>query len=200
MGYLINYRPKPYPPFTANTINITNANINSRYVMNLIIYTEYQVKVAAYNIHGVGAYSNETTVRTAEGRPTAPPTDVTGQPVSGTEIRLTWWPPNPQKINGRNMGYKIDLIGPDGSTRRVVVPANSTGDQLEMQEATVTGLLQAYSYEITVLCFTGAGEGPKSSAITLKTLEGIIFILLTIFHMFDMILWKLPTLNKYTKF
>lgn len=44
---------------------------------------------------------------TLEGHPTAPPDNLAATAVNSTAIRATWNPPNPQFINGRNLGYKV---------------------------------------------------------------------------------------------
>ena len=47
-------------------------------------------------------------MRTKEGIPTAPPTDVVATAETSTAIRIEWNPPDPQQINGINMVSEWD--------------------------------------------------------------------------------------------
>ena len=77
----------------------------------LIVFQEYEISVAAYNQKGVGVYSNNILVRTQEGKPTMPPSNVAIIPVNSTAIKLTWLPPDSQFLNGNNLGYKVRTHG-----------------------------------------------------------------------------------------
>jgi protein sidekick len=39
--------------------------------------------------------------------PEAPPVNVRAEPLNSTAVQVWWKPPDPQKINGINQGYKI---------------------------------------------------------------------------------------------
>lgn len=39
--------------------------------------------------------------------PEAPPIDVIARPINSTSVQVWWKPPDPQKINGINQGYKL---------------------------------------------------------------------------------------------
>lgn len=43
--------------------------------------------------------------------PEAPPTNVKVKSINSTAIHVFWKPPNPQKINGINQGYKLQVSG-----------------------------------------------------------------------------------------
>lgn len=73
----------------------------------LIIWKDYEIQVAAYNIKGVGVYTRSIRIKTKEGVPAAPPKDVEALAVSSTSIKVSWKPPDPWMINGINQGYKI---------------------------------------------------------------------------------------------
>eukprot|EP00058_Branchiostoma_floridae_P010217 XP_002595705.1 hypothetical protein BRAFLDRAFT_200669 [Branchiostoma floridae] len=51
----------------ADERNITDPSATSYVLDGLIVFTEYEIRIAAYNIEGVGVYSNPITQRTAEG-------------------------------------------------------------------------------------------------------------------------------------
>ena len=105
-GYVIRYMPSGYPDSTISYEMLDDLS-NLFILTGLIIFTEYELSVAAYNAEGVGVYSDITTVRTQEGSPTQPPRNVLATAVSSTSIRIQWLPPDPQHINGINQGYKV---------------------------------------------------------------------------------------------
>jgi hypothetical protein len=39
--------------------------------------------------------------------PEAPPVNVRAEPLTSTAVQVWWKPPDPQKINGINQGYKL---------------------------------------------------------------------------------------------
>lgn len=44
---------------------------------------------------------------TLEGRPTAPPENLSAVALNSTTLEASWTPPNQQFINGYNLGYKV---------------------------------------------------------------------------------------------
>ena len=176
LGYLIKFKPSGYPDTTENTVNITNFNTKQYILEDLIIFQEYLIAIAAYNAKGVGVYSDYTRARTLEGRPASPPTDLTGTAISSTAITLEWMPPNPQKINGINQGYKIDRedLDSNGVVARIVVPSN-TSNMEGLQRYTMMNLKKFNFYSMTVLCYTNVGDGPKSLEISVQTKEDGMF-------------------------
>lgn len=109
-GYMVRYKPSGYPDSTLTYENITSPLTLMKEMTGLIVFTEYEISVAAYNVKGVGVYSDTIQIRTQEGIPTQPPRNVEGQAVSSTSIKLTWLPPDPQYINGINQGYKVSPV------------------------------------------------------------------------------------------
>ena len=39
--------------------------------------------------------------------PEAPPVNIRAEPLNSTAVQVWWKPPDPQKINGLNQGYKL---------------------------------------------------------------------------------------------
>ncbi|OBS71170.1 hypothetical protein A6R68_00294 [Neotoma lepida] len=105
--------------------NITDADVNNLLLEDLIIWTNYEIEVAAYNSAGLGVYSSKVTEWTLQGGeqlqpissspvvPTVPPGNVHAEATNSTTIRFTWNAPSPQFINGINQGYKV-VPGPVG--------------------------------------------------------------------------------------
>ena len=138
----------------------------------LHVFQEYEIAVAAYNVMGEGVYSSYIRVRTQEGIPDEPPMNVVAEAVNSTAVVMSWDPPDPQFINGINQGYKIaarETQRPD-DVMRIVIPSD-TSNIYGRQTAHVAGLKKYTDYELTVLCFTSKGDGPETSAVTVRTNE-----------------------------
>lgn len=171
-GYVIRYKPQGYPDSTLEHANVTNSNVNTYKLNQLIVFQEYEISVAAYNEKGVGVYSQYVRTRTQEGRPTAPPVNVEAQPVNSTAIQLTWNPPDPQYINGINQGYVIEATrNHENTPEKVIRIPSDTSNMLGKQKGYITQLKKFTDYKISLSCFTSKGQGPKTEPITIKTLE-----------------------------
>ncbi|XP_021701131.1 protein sidekick isoform X3 [Aedes aegypti] len=180
LGYIIRYRLFGYNASPWNYRNITNEAQRNYLIQELITWKDYIVQIAAYNNMGVGVYTEGAKIKTKEGVPEAPPTNVRVSALNSTAIRVWWKPPNPQQINGINQGYKIqawryEII--DGeeheSEAKVLTVPPSLLDPLAEQDTVVTGLDKFTTYNITVLCFTDPGDGERSYPVEVKTKEDV---------------------------
>ncbi|XP_055601340.1 protein sidekick isoform X2 [Uranotaenia lowii] len=180
LGYIIRYRLFGYNASPWNYRNITNEAQRNYLIQELITWKDYIVQIAAYNNMGVGVYTEGAKIKTKEGVPEAPPTNVRVKPVNSTAIRVWWKPPNPQQINGINQGYKIQawryeiIDGEEHETeaKMMTVPP-SLLDPLAEQDTVMTGLDKFTAYNVTVLCFTDPGDGERSYPIEVKTKEDV---------------------------
>ncbi|KPM09144.1 sidekick-like protein, partial [Sarcoptes scabiei] len=183
-GYIVRYKLAGYAEHTPwYTYNVTNSAQMSCLLEDLIVWQNYQIQVAAYNEMGIGAYSSSIFVRTKEGPPASPVRSLEAEAINSTAIRVVWMPPDPQLINGINQGYKIQAWFSKNSTRKtadtdyetntlfsvavleqpakeMIVPP-SPFQQDGLQHAIINGLEPYTNYDITVLCFTSAGDGPR---------------------------------------
>ncbi|XP_058443922.1 protein sidekick isoform X5 [Malaya genurostris] len=178
LGYIIRYRLYGYNASPWNYRNITNEAQRNYLIQELITWKDYIVQIAAYNNMGVGVYTEGAKIKTKEGIPEAPPTNVRVKPLNSTAIRIWWKPPNPQQINGINQGYKIQawryeiIDGEEHETesKMITVPP-SLLDPLAEQNTIMSGLDKFTIYNVTVLCFTDPGDGERSFPIEVKTKE-----------------------------
>ncbi|XP_059222213.1 protein sidekick isoform X2 [Stomoxys calcitrans] len=180
LGYIIRYRLYGYNNVPWMYQNITNEAQRNYLIQELITWKDYVVQIAAYNNMGVGVYNEGAKIKTKEGVPEAPPTNVKVKALNSTAVKVTWTPPNPQQINGINQGYKLQawrtqLV--DGEEREIeekmmTVPP-SLLDPLAEQSAILSGLEKFQDYNITVLCFTDPGDGVRSFRIPVKTKEDV---------------------------
>ncbi|XP_013182226.1 PREDICTED: protein sidekick isoform X2 [Papilio xuthus] len=178
LGYVIRYRLRGYDNSPWTYQNITNEAQRNYLIQDLITWKDYNVQIAAYNDKGVGVFSESYPIKTKEGVPEAAPDSVRCEAFNSTAITVWWTPPNPQKINGINQGYKIQAwrweASENGNVEQKIVsiPPNLL-DPLTEQAAIIAGLDKFTEYNISVLCFTEPGDGPKSDYVLVRTKEDI---------------------------
>ncbi|WAQ96469.1 SDK-like protein [Mya arenaria] len=144
LGYAIRYKPTGYLWETSSQKrNVTQLPTGNPYyeLTNLAYFTPYDIQIAAYNIKGIGVYSGTIT--------------------NSTAIHVTWTPPNSQNLNGRNLGYKVVYKVKDSADlpMTLTVPHN-VSNPIGTQMVYLTNLHKFTEYVISVLCFTGGGDGP----------------------------------------
>uniref|UniRef100_A0A672MFG4 Sidekick cell adhesion molecule 2 n=1 Tax=Sinocyclocheilus grahami TaxID=75366 RepID=A0A672MFG4_SINGR len=141
-GYIIRYCLSGLP-VDCQMKNITNPDQTNLLLEDLIIWTNYEIEVAAYNGAGQGVYSPKVTEWTLQGVPTVPPGNVQVDAVNSTTVRFTWSAPSPQQQQNSHcvhVGY-------------------------------ITGLKKFTEYFTCVLCFTTPGDGPRSTPQCIRTHE-----------------------------
>ncbi|XP_058175853.1 protein sidekick [Anopheles ziemanni] len=203
LGYIIRYRLFGYSASPWNYRNITNEAQRNYLIQELITWKDYVIQIAAYNNMGVGAYTDGAKIKTKEGIPEAPPTDVRVVALNSTAVRVWWTPPNPQQINGINQGYKLQAWryerppppgggGGGGGGEEQTASGHSTEgeepvetemkvltvppnllDPLAEQSEVMVGLEKYTAYNVTVLCFTDPGDGERSTPVPVRTLEDV---------------------------
>uniref|UniRef100_A0A8C5LAB4 Sidekick cell adhesion molecule 2 n=1 Tax=Jaculus jaculus TaxID=51337 RepID=A0A8C5LAB4_JACJA len=170
-GYIIRYCLAGLP-VGYQFKNITDADVNNLLLEDLIIWTNYEIEVAAYNSAGLGVYSSKVTEWTLQGVPTVPPGNVFVEAINSTAIRFTWNAPSPQFINGINQGYKLIAWEPQQEEEVTMVTARPNF-QDSIHVGFVSGLKKFTEYLTSVLCFTTPGDGPRSSPQLVRTHEDV---------------------------
>ncbi|MED6283407.1 Protein sidekick-1, partial [Characodon lateralis] len=168
-GYVLRYRLAGLPGDYQEK-NISSPETNYCLLKDLIIWTQYQIQVAAYTGAGLGVYSVPVTEYTLQGVPTAPPQEVEVVAINSTTIRFTWNPPPQQFINGINQGYKL-LVWPEQSPEEVRVVTITPDYPSSRHTGFVSGLRKFSWYYGSTLCFTTPGDGPRSAPTLLQTHE-----------------------------
>uniref|UniRef100_A0A8C8JV91 Sidekick cell adhesion molecule 2b n=1 Tax=Oncorhynchus tshawytscha TaxID=74940 RepID=A0A8C8JV91_ONCTS len=168
-GYSVRYRLTGLP-VDYQSKNISKPDVTNILLEDLIIWTNYEIEVAAYNRAGLGTFSHKVTEWTLQGVPTIAPSKVQVEAVNSTTIRITWAAPNPQFINGINQGYKL-LAWEPGQEEEVTMVTVRPNFQDSVHVGYVTGLKKFTEYYSSVLCFTTPGDGPRSPANGLRTHE-----------------------------
>ena len=175
LGYIVRYRLFGYNDSPWSYRNITKQLQRTYLVTELITWKDYEIQIAAYNFKGVGNYAAPIKVKTREGVPSAPPTNVRAQPIDSSVIRVWWSPPDPQKINGINQGYKLQAWTGDpnleGELAATVSVAPNLLNPLSEQTAVIDNLVPWTAYNVTVLCFTSPGDGKRSLPELVRTFQ-----------------------------
>ncbi|XP_010844106.1 PREDICTED: protein sidekick-1 [Bison bison bison] len=167
-GYILRYRLAGLPGEYQQR-NISSPEVSYCLVTELIIWTQYEIQVAAYNGAGLGVFSRAVTEYTLQGVPTAPPQNVQVEAVNSTTIQFLWNPPPQQFINGINQGYKL-LAWPDDVPEAVTV-VTIAPDFHGVHHGYITNLKKFTAYFTSVLCFTTPGDGPPSTPQLIWTHE-----------------------------
>ncbi|XP_077980255.1 protein sidekick-2-like [Glandiceps talaboti] len=172
LGYRIQFKLTGYTMAFYDEHDITNPDQLSYELAELITWSSYTIRIAAYNSEGPGVYSAEIEVRTAEGVPTQAPRSFSSHAVNSTSVKYIWTPPEAQFIFGVNQGYKMmawEDSNPDFKFAVTIAP-----NPLEpIQEGYVTGLKKYTRYFTSVLCYTRAGDGPDSDPNPVVTFQDI---------------------------
>ncbi|XP_029383444.1 protein sidekick-2 isoform X2 [Echeneis naucrates] len=168
-GYTVRYRLTGLP-VDYQIKNITSPDVTNLLLEDLIIWTNYEIEVAAYNGAGLGTFSHKVTEWTLQGVPTIAPGNVQVEAVNSTTIRFTWTAPNPQFINGINQGYKL-LAWEPSKEEQVTMVTVRPNFQDSVLVGYVAGLKKFTEYYTSVLCFTTPGDGPRSPPRALRTHE-----------------------------
>uniref|UniRef100_A0A8B9YIP7 Sidekick cell adhesion molecule 1 n=1 Tax=Bos mutus grunniens TaxID=30521 RepID=A0A8B9YIP7_BOSMU len=168
-GYILRQVPPGRPAGEYQQRNISSPEVSYCLVTELIIWTQYEIQVAAYNGAGLGVFSRAVTEYTLQGVPTAPPQNVQVEAVNSTTIQFLWNPPPQQFINGINQGYKL-LAWPDDVPEAVTV-VTIAPDFHGVHHGYITNLKKFTAYFTSVLCFTTPGDGPPSTPQLIWTHE-----------------------------
>uniref|UniRef100_A0A674PFT0 Sidekick cell adhesion molecule 1 n=1 Tax=Takifugu rubripes TaxID=31033 RepID=A0A674PFT0_TAKRU len=168
-GYVLRYRLAGLPGDYQEK-NISSPETNYCLLKDLIIWTQYQIQVAAFTGAGLGSYSSPVTEYTLQGVPTAPPQEVEVVAINSTTIRFTWSPPPQQFINGINQGYKL-LVWPETYPEEMLVVTITPDYPGARHTGLVSGLKKFTWYFGSILCFTTPGDGPRSLPTLLQTHE-----------------------------
>lgn len=99
--------------------------------------------------------------------PGAAPLSVSGEPVDSRSIQVTWSAPPTDHWNGVLDGYRVLYAEADGGSSDGSV-ASVPADEVSY---TVRGLRAWTQYNVWVLAYTAAGDGPRSDVIVVQTAE-----------------------------
>ncbi|XP_071103129.1 contactin-3-like [Haliotis cracherodii] len=140
-------------------------------VGNDYYFLEYEVKVQAFNVKGLGPNSTIEIVYSAEALPVGVPSNIGADGYNGTCLEV-WWDPVPdtrEYMKGRVKGYQInywpnDESDPTDWMQFIRFPG-------QVSEGMVIGLEQNGWTWMDVQVYNSAGLGPRMEAYTQETLH-----------------------------
>ncbi|XP_035684441.1 tenascin-X-like [Branchiostoma floridae] len=127
-------------------------------------YSEYLIWLVGYTEAGEGDSTEQVTVQTPQGVPTAP-REVVAVATGPTSATVNWQPPLAN--NGQLLGYKVYY---QNNLDEKVTVAELSASELSHTNDDIEPMTE---YLISVLAFTSIGEGPHSQEVTLRTEEGV---------------------------
>ncbi|KAK3558804.1 hypothetical protein QTP86_028759, partial [Hemibagrus guttatus] len=127
-------------------------------------FTEYSVRVVAYNKHGPGVSTDDLTVHTLSDVPGAAPQNISLEVQNSRSIMVRWQPPPPGTQNGELTGYKIRYrkAGRKGDAAEIV-----TNQLFQL----IDGLERGTEYSFRLSAITVNGSGPATEWISVETFE-----------------------------
>ncbi|KAF6024356.1 fra [Bugula neritina] len=162
-GPITEYKIFYYSTDQSKESNMSSV-LASALIENLDPYTQYRLRVVAYNGNGEGMPSSEVPVRTLSTRPSAAPLRVSAQPTGVYSIMLKWSPPPPDTVNGQLTGYKIRYKAKDSFGR-----ASSYTTDADARSHEVGGLDPGTTYLIRVGAVNINGTGVLSDWVEAST-------------------------------
>ncbi|KAB0381550.1 hypothetical protein FD755_003467, partial [Muntiacus reevesi] len=146
-GYILRYRLAGLPGEYQQR-NISSPEVSYCLVTELIIWTQYEIQVAAYNGAGLGVFSRAVTEYTLQGG--EPPEAAWSSPLGSRIRELLAWPDDvPEAVT-------VVTIAPDFHG---------------VHHGYITNLKKFTAYFTSVLCFTTPGDGPPSTPQLIWTHE-----------------------------
>ncbi|GBL94720.1 Down syndrome cell adhesion molecule-like protein Dscam2 [Araneus ventricosus] len=133
-------------------------------------YSFYSIVLQAFNLKGAGPRSDPVVAMTMEDVPSVPPQQVDCMALTSQTIKVTWQSPPASAIHGVLKGYKVFYRSVDDwheiEDQEVLVNAPE-------KETLLKNLEKYTNYSISVLAFTGRGDGVLSEPIHCRTMEDV---------------------------
>ncbi|XP_059961217.1 contactin-5 [Mesoplodon densirostris] len=162
-GYIVAFRPNGTRGWKEKMVTSSEASKFIYRDESVPPLTPFEVKVGVYNNKGDGPFSQIVVICSAEGEPTAAPTDVKATSVSVSEILVSWKHIKESlgRPQGFEIGYRKDMEQEDAAET-----IKTRGNE---SSVILTGLEGNTLYHFTVRAYNGAGYGPPSSEVSATT-------------------------------
>ncbi|EHB12868.1 Contactin-5, partial [Heterocephalus glaber] len=162
-GYIVAFRPNGTRGWKEKMVTSSEASKFIYRDESVPPLTPFEVKVGVYNNKGDGPFSQIVVICSAEGEPSAAPTDVKATSVSVSEILVAW--KHIKESLGRPQGFEVGYwkdMEQEDAAETVKTRGNETF-------VILTGLEGNTLYHFTVRAYNGAGYGPPSSEVSATT-------------------------------
>lgn len=179
-GYRIYYQPiDDYGTklvTDAPTFDVQGIEVKGTVLRDLTQDRNYEIVVYPYNSQGLGPGSQPMIIFVGEAVPVGSPENLEAVAISSTEVKLKWKPPSNGTSNGDLLGYKIfyTII----SSPQPFEEGYKIEEEIEVVPAAYNShslvFLDKYTeYQIQVLAFNPAGDGPRTKPVIARTLQGL---------------------------
>ncbi|XP_058401342.1 contactin-5 isoform X1 [Diceros bicornis minor] len=162
-GYIVAFRPNGTRGWKEKMVTSSEASQFIYRDESVPPLTPFEVKVGVYNNKGDGPFSQIVVICSAEGEPSAAPTDVKATSMSVSEILIAWKHIKESlgRPQGFEVGYRKDMEQEDAAET-----VKTRGNE---SSVILTGLEGNTLYHFTVRAYNGAGYGPPSSEVSATT-------------------------------
>ncbi|XP_048512285.1 Down syndrome cell adhesion molecule-like protein Dscam2 isoform X3 [Athalia rosae] len=155
------------------------------HVSSLRPAVSYQFRLFAENELGRSQSSDILDVTTEGETPGGPPRNLKVDPVSSTELRVIWDPPDHDLWNGEilgyHIGYKEHRVAAEQYTYRTVegrvsianVALGLARTSIPGRQCQLTDLKKFTRYSIVVQAYNALGPGPVTTEVVVATLEDV---------------------------
>ncbi|XP_068936771.1 contactin-5 [Petaurus breviceps papuanus] len=162
-GYIVAFRPNGTRGWKEKMVTSSDASKFIYRDESVPPLTPFEVKVGVYNNKGDGPFSNIVVICSAEGEPSAAPTDVKATSLSVSEILVAW--KHIKESLGRPQGFEVGYWK-DMEQEEAAETVKTGGNESSI---ILTGLEGNTLYHLTVRAYNGAGYGPPSSEVRAAT-------------------------------
>ncbi|XP_071800264.1 receptor-type tyrosine-protein phosphatase F-like isoform X1 [Asterias amurensis] len=164
-SYFLMYKPSSS---TGDFVEIAGVTTTTYTILDLMPFTQYDVKVSAVNTIGRGNPSNALMVTTAELAPSTAPKEVRASPLSSSTIVVQWEPP--ERPNGVIRGYNIYY---SNTPNQDLSSWYSRTEDNTQRLILISDLNTMQIYSVRISAYTSVGEGPASAPVQVKTQQGV---------------------------
>ncbi|RWS31821.1 Down syndrome cell adhesion molecule-like protein Dscam2, partial [Leptotrombidium deliense] len=153
--------------------NITvTGNQTNAIIRNLHPSTEYSVLLYAVNAIGTSKESVEIRFCTEDEAPEAPPTNIRATAINATSIKIDWYAPRSELINGELKGYYIGYKVYNSSDHFLYkTMATNASNVTSMHSMLLHALRPFTNYVLMLQAFNSIGAGPRSDELVIRTHE-----------------------------
>ncbi|XP_031573985.1 uncharacterized protein LOC116307805 [Actinia tenebrosa] len=181
LGYNVYYRISGTND-TETVIKVTGNNSTQQILQSLEEFTNYEIRVAAFNLYGAGNKSEIMYCQTKEAAPSQPPPNITAQNASSTSVQINWFDIPRFEQNGVIRWYYIKiferaLVNTSSNYTTILKyrPSNLARRRrreiaIDEHSQTITGLKKFTEYGVQLYGYT-IKEGPLSPVVYVKTAE-----------------------------
>ncbi|KAL0968766.1 hypothetical protein UPYG_G00271410 [Umbra pygmaea] len=161
-GYIIAFKPKSDLEWRKVMLADPQASHYVHKDQSIPPFTEFEVKVKAFNSRGEGPFSLTAVIYSAQDVPSEAPAIVEARALSASEAIVWWLPISQQTVDSYQVRFWSMGEDSEASSHKVVVTSKENQTRLET-------LTPDSQYFIEVRAYNAAGYGPPSQHVQILT-------------------------------